>query len=81
MRCFAQRAMVFDYLCHNSYTNTARAFVADSAVRHLDDDGDEIMAPEASGSCDLLADTLEDRLRPAECRKGAYSQARVLSCS
>lgn len=33
---------MLDYLCHNCYTNTARAFARDSTVRHLDADGDEI---------------------------------------
>lgn len=37
-----QRSLVLDYLCHNCYTNTARAFARDSTVRHLDADGDEI---------------------------------------
>ncbi|KAF9469151.1 CTLH/CRA C-terminal to lish motif domain-containing protein, partial [Collybia nuda] len=38
----SQRSLVLDYLCHNCYTNTARAFARDSTVRHLDADGDEI---------------------------------------
>jgi hypothetical protein len=38
-----QRTLVLDYLCHNCHTETARAFARESAVRHLDADGDEIM--------------------------------------
>ncbi|KAF8643854.1 hypothetical protein AX16_008871 [Volvariella volvacea WC 439] len=37
------RSLVLDYLCHNCYTNTAKAFAQDSSVRHLDADGDEII--------------------------------------
>ncbi|KAF9013905.1 CTLH/CRA C-terminal to lish motif domain-containing protein [Cyathus striatus] len=38
------RDIVIDYLCHNCYTNTARAFVKDSSVRQLDADGDEVIS-------------------------------------
>lgn len=69
---FNQRALVLDYLCLNSYTQAARAFVRDTAVKHLDADGDELMAPATSegSSVDLLADTLDERLAPAELRRG-----------
>lgn len=40
------RAFVLDYLCHNCYTKTAQAFARDTAVRHLDKDGDEITSPD-----------------------------------
>jgi len=36
------RNLVLNYLCHNCYLETAEAFAKDSAVRHLDKDGDEI---------------------------------------
>ncbi|KAI9570438.1 CTLH/CRA C-terminal to lish motif domain-containing protein [Boletus coccyginus] len=36
------RNLVLNYLCHNCYLKTAEAFAKDSAVRHLDKDGDEI---------------------------------------
>jgi hypothetical protein len=45
-----KRNLVLDYLCHNCYSATARAFARDSAVRHLDADGDEIMGPEKGSS-------------------------------
>ncbi|KAH7913746.1 PQ loop repeat-domain-containing protein [Hygrophoropsis aurantiaca] len=56
------RTLVLDYLCHSCYTKTALAFARDSAVRHLDADGDEIMnsskeLPRTSG--DLTGDDLE----------------------
>ncbi|TCD64665.1 hypothetical protein EIP91_003826 [Steccherinum ochraceum] len=73
------RSLVLDYLCHNSYTETARAFVRDSAVKHLDADGDELMTVsaadtdggvgEGAGGVDRLAETLDGRLGPAEIRR------------
>lgn len=67
-----QRALVLDYLCHSSYTDTARAFVRDSTIKHLDADGDELMTPATSdgGSGDPLADTLDESLALAEIRRG-----------
>lgn len=55
-----QRTLVLDYLCHNCNTKTARAFARDSAVRHLDADGDEIHPDglDASSSADLTNETL-----------------------
>ncbi|KAJ3490232.1 hypothetical protein NLI96_g1582 [Meripilus lineatus] len=67
------RALVLNYLCHNSFPNTARAFVRDTSVKHLDPDGDEMMIPER-GSTDTLAATLEDRLTFAEQRKEIRAQ-------
>ncbi|KAI0797987.1 CTLH/CRA C-terminal to lish motif domain-containing protein [Abortiporus biennis] len=63
------RTLVFDYLCHSSYTETARAFVRDSAVKHLDADGDELMSTDDVEETDILATTLEDRISPALLRK------------
>ncbi|KAH8106998.1 CTLH/CRA C-terminal to lish motif domain-containing protein, partial [Cristinia sonorae] len=65
------RTLVLDYLCHNSYTGTARAFVRESAVKHLDADGDELMSPAVPelSTGDPLAETLEERLAPAEVRR------------
>ncbi|EEB97123.1 hypothetical protein MPER_03617, partial [Moniliophthora perniciosa FA553] len=37
------RALVLDYLTHSGYTRSAQSFLQDSAVRHIDVDGDEIM--------------------------------------
>ncbi|KAI9466304.1 CTLH/CRA C-terminal to lish motif domain-containing protein [Lactarius psammicola] len=39
------RALILDYLVQRCYTRTARAFAADSTVRLLDADGDEIRRP------------------------------------
>ncbi|KAF8447497.1 CTLH/CRA C-terminal to lish motif domain-containing protein [Boletus edulis BED1] len=36
------RNLVLNYLCHNCYLKTAEAFAKDSAIRHLDKDGDDI---------------------------------------
>ncbi|KIP09547.1 hypothetical protein PHLGIDRAFT_11928 [Phlebiopsis gigantea 11061_1 CR5-6] len=64
-----QRDLVFDYLCHSAFTETARAFVRDSAVKHIDADGDEMMSAEALGHSDLLAETMDDNLAQAEVRR------------
>ncbi|EGN93267.1 hypothetical protein SERLA73DRAFT_189809 [Serpula lacrymans var. lacrymans S7.3] len=55
------RALVLQYLCHNCYTSTARAFARDSAVRHLDADGNEITSSRAKEmSPDLSEGTLNN---------------------
>ncbi|CAL1704646.1 unnamed protein product [Somion occarium] len=65
------RALVLDYLCHNAFSNAARAFVRDSAVKHLDADGDELMcaSDKEEPRVDTLALTLEERLLLAQRRK------------
>ncbi|KDQ60971.1 hypothetical protein JAAARDRAFT_55699 [Jaapia argillacea MUCL 33604] len=62
------RALVLDYLFHNCYTNTAKAFARDSAVRQLDADGDEVMLPAVeleATQCSLS----EESLRLVELRQ------------
>ncbi|VDB83073.1 unnamed protein product [Peniophora sp. CBMAI 1063] len=54
------RSLILDYLTHNAYADTARAFSDESRVRHLDADGDDVTptADEADSgkvSEDLLA--------------------------
>ncbi|KAF5373866.1 hypothetical protein D9758_000610 [Tetrapyrgos nigripes] len=44
------RAIVLDYLSHSGYTNTARAFLRDSTIRHLDMDGEEVAQVEPGPS-------------------------------
>ncbi|KAI0035929.1 CTLH/CRA C-terminal to lish motif domain-containing protein, partial [Vararia minispora EC-137] len=68
------RALVLDYLIHHSYTETARAFAAESVVRHLDADGDEISRPEREGDKVVLPDKL---LAEASLRRSV--QERILS--
>lgn len=63
------RTLVLDYLCHNSYSNAARAFIRDSSVKHLDADGDEMMMNVERGDTDELATTLEGKLAFSELRK------------
>ncbi|KAL6300121.1 hypothetical protein BKA93DRAFT_544072, partial [Sparassis latifolia] len=63
------RLLVLDYLCHNSYSNAARSFLRDSAVKHLDADGDEIMSPVEKGDELLDTETFEERLSLGELRK------------
>ena len=70
--------MVFDYLCHRAFTDTARAFVRDSAVKHIDADGNEMLSAEALGHSDLLAETMEDKLAQAEARRGECSRLSVV---
>ncbi|KIK57716.1 hypothetical protein GYMLUDRAFT_75329 [Collybiopsis luxurians FD-317 M1] len=61
------RSLILNYLAHNGFTSTARAFMSDSAVRQIDPDGDEIM--QASGLCSSSSDSLESTLKLAELRK------------
>ncbi|GJE87146.1 hypothetical protein PsYK624_032290 [Phanerochaete sordida] len=63
------RSLVFDYLCHGAYTSTARAFVRDSAVKHVDSDGDELMSLGETGHRDPLAETMDEKLTQAELRR------------
>ena len=63
-----QRALVLDYLCHNCHTETARAFARESAVRHLDADGDEII-PLGKDTRDTSKDLTSEVLRLVELRQ------------
>ena len=65
-----KRALILDYLVQRCYTRTARALAADSTIRHLDADGDEICRP--NGEDDPAAPT-EEALHQADLRRGAYS--------
>ncbi|KAG2158226.1 PQ loop repeat-domain-containing protein [Suillus bovinus] len=65
------RAFVLDYLCHNCYTKTAQAFARDTAVRHLDKDGDEITSSDRrlqGTSADLTEEGLRRIRRREEVR-------------
>ena len=71
-----QRSIVLDFLCHSSYTNTARAFSRECTVRNVDvdADGDEIMSwhgrdDSASGE-DAELMLSEEALKQIELRKG-----------
>ncbi|KAF8478589.1 CTLH/CRA C-terminal to lish motif domain-containing protein [Russula ochroleuca] len=68
------RALILDYLVQRCYTRTARAFAADSTIRHLDADGDEI--PRPSGEDDSPGIT-EDALQQADLRQNV--QVSILS--
>jgi CTLH/CRA C-terminal to LisH motif domain len=65
-----KRAVILDYLVQRCYTRTARAFAADSTIRHLDADGDELRRP--CGEDDSPGIT-EDALHQADLRQSAYS--------
>ncbi|KAG1754644.1 PQ loop repeat-domain-containing protein [Suillus lakei] len=70
------RAFVLDYLCHNCHTKTAQAFARDTAVRHLDKDGDEITSPDRrlqGTSADLTDEGLRRIRRREEIRTGILS--------
>jgi solute carrier family 66 (lysosomal lysine-arginine transporter), member 1 len=60
---------VLQYLCHNRYVATAKAFARDSAVRHLDLDGDEIMLPEKSFAAGRLPELTSEALSLIELRE------------
>ncbi len=65
-----QRLLVMDYLYQHCYTRTAVAFARDSAVRHLDADGDEIVQPQEKGilgESDAL-ELSQETLKEAELR-------------
>ena len=72
-----QRALVLDYLCHNCHTETARAFAHDSAVRHLDADGDEIV-PLGKGDREA-SDRIDEMLRLVEFRQREFSAITFLN--
>jgi len=76
-----QRAIVLDFLCHSSYTDTARAFSRECTVRsvNVDADGDEIMSGEGRDGRDELTSgedaglvLSEDTLKQIELRKGEF---------
>ena len=74
-----QRAIVLDFLCHSSYTNTARAFSRECTVRdvNVDADGDEVMngdrREELVSGEDAELIISEDTLKQIELRKGEAS--------
>lgn len=57
---------MLDYLCHHCYTKTARAFVQDTAVKHLDADGDEIMQSDGGETPGELSEALLERVELRE---------------
>jgi solute carrier family 66 (lysosomal lysine-arginine transporter), member 1 len=61
------RSLILDYLAYNGYTATARAFICDSAIRHIGVDGDEVMQDHGMGSSS--SESLESSLKQAELRK------------
>ena len=71
-----QSSLVLDYLCHSCYTRTAIAFARDSAVRHLDADGDEIIEavdPEdPSNSISSSTEQFENHIKQVALRQGTY---------
>ncbi|KAH9966760.1 CTLH/CRA C-terminal to lish motif domain-containing protein [Russula dissimulans] len=68
------RALILDYLVQRCYTRTARAFAADSTIRHLDADGDEIRSPRGE---DDSSGITEDALDQADLRRDV--QTSILS--
>ena len=65
---YSQRTLVLDYLCHNCYSDSARAFARDSQVQHLDRDGDDLTLSSASGS-DNTRNLSNELLRLVELRQ------------
>ncbi|KAF7965788.1 hypothetical protein HWV62_41773, partial [Athelia sp. TMB] len=68
--------VILDYLCQNCNTKTARAFARDSAVRHLDADGDEIH-PDGGAAAAAAASRLDETLRLADIRQRESSLTRT----
>ncbi|OCH92231.1 hypothetical protein OBBRIDRAFT_751689 [Obba rivulosa] len=73
------RLIVLDHLCHNSFTNTARAFARETSVKHLDADGDEIMPPsESGGSGGTVSRRVDDEYPDLEPRLMAGEMRRAI---
>jgi hypothetical protein len=72
-----KRALILDYLVQRCYTRTARAFAADSTIRHLNADGDEIRRPNGE---DDPAGLTDEVLHQADLRRGRYSATILLLC-
>ncbi|KAI0302135.1 CTLH/CRA C-terminal to lish motif domain-containing protein [Russula brevipes] len=68
------RALILDYLVQRCYTRTARAFAADSTIRHLDADGDEIRRPHGEDDSPGIT---EEALHQADLRRDV--QTNILS--
>lgn len=68
------RAIILDYLVQRCYTRTARAFAADSTIRHLDADGDRLRRPRGE---DDTPGITEDVLHQADLRQDV--QVSILS--
>lgn len=66
----SKRAIILDYLVQRCYTRTARAFAADSTIRHLDANGDELRRPRGEDDSPGIT---EDALHQADLRQSAYS--------
>ncbi|KAI0689784.1 hypothetical protein BC835DRAFT_1282196 [Cytidiella melzeri] len=62
-----QRTLVFDYLCHGSYTSTARAFLRDSMILRTSDD--ELMDVDDGAAHSPVDLASEERLRLAQLRR------------
>lgn len=68
LRLSFKHSLVLDYMSHHCYTNTAHAFLRDTAIKQFDADGDEVELPMSSA----VADTkLNSEIREAELRDGA----------
>jgi hypothetical protein len=72
-----KRALILDYLVQRCYTRTARAFAADSTIRHLDADGDELCRPRIEDDSPGIT---EDALHQADLRQSAYSSLHCVHC-
>ncbi|KAI6005666.1 PQ loop repeat-domain-containing protein [Pisolithus albus] len=72
------RTLVLDYLCHNCYTKTAQAFSKESAVRHLDRDGNEIVSESSySGQTSELSTDVIRTIGLRECIRTHILSGRV----
>ncbi|KAF8077865.1 CTLH/CRA C-terminal to lish motif domain-containing protein [Lyophyllum atratum] len=63
------RALVLDYLCHQCYPKTAKAFARDSTVHHLDADGDEILSDKENNPTTADSELPEKELKQVELRE------------
>jgi hypothetical protein len=72
-----KRSLVLDYLCHNCYTSTSRAFARDSTVRLLDADGDEVMQSEKEKGSEF-SELSDEAVKELYIREGICSHLPVV---
>ncbi len=70
MRLSFKHSLILDYLSHHCYTNTADAFLRDTAIKQFNADGDEVELPQTS-----VVDTAlnSEAFREADLRDGAFA--------
>jgi hypothetical protein len=71
LRFSFKHSLVLDYLSHYCYTNTADAFLRDTAIKQFDADGDEVELPLSSVADTDTVALNSEAFREADLRDGA----------